>query len=254
MDKISIITVTYNSEKYITDCIRSVNIQTYKNIEHIFIDGCSKDKTLNVIKTFSERPNLILSEPDKGIYDAMNKGISLASGDIVGILNSDDLYDNKNIIEEVAKNFKSFSGHNILWGDLNYVAKNNTNKPLRIWQSRILKKDDLLKGKIAPHPTFFIRKKLFTKIGLYDLSMPLAADFDFMKRCLIHENYKAIYVPKKFIKMRVGGVTSSSFRNIYMQNKEIIRSLKFSFSDFSLTRYIFFKFAIKLNEKLKVKM
>lgn len=251
--KVSIITVSYNSEKYIFDAIQSVNKQTYEDIEHIFIDGNSTDRTLEKIKIHSLRNKTIISENDNGIYNAMNKGLNIASGDIIGILNSDDIYAYENVILDMVNSFKKYN-KNIFWADLRYVHRDNSKKIFRVWNSQNLCKHDLLKGKIPPHPTFFLKRQLIDKIGLFDEKISLAADYDFMKRALVHENFDGIYLNQALVNMRLGGVTSKNFKNILSQNIEITNSLKSSFSDFSYTRFIISKFLTKIFELINAKI
>ena len=160
--KISIITVCYNSEKTIYDAINSINMQTYPNIEHVFIDGLSTDETLDVIKINSKRDNIIISEPDKGIYDALNKGILNATGDIIGFLHSDDVLNESNTIEDIVNTFNIESVDGV-YGDLLYVDKQNINKIIRNWKSCIFEKELLNKGWMPPHPTLFLKKQVYQK-------------------------------------------------------------------------------------------
>jgi glycosyltransferase len=215
--KISIITISYNSEETIEDTILSVINQTYDNIEYIIIDGGSTDDTLNIINQYKSRINTIVSEPDKGIYDAMNKGVRLAKGELVGILNSDDFYANKNVIENIAKNIKDYDS---IYADLVYVDRKNTDKIIRYWKSGVYKKDAFLKGWMPPHPTFFLKKKIYDQYGTYNLSLKSAADYELMLRMLHKENVSTTYYPETITKMRVGGQSNASISNRLKANKE----------------------------------
>ena len=181
--RISVITVVHNNVENIKDAIDSVHGQTYKNIEHIIIDGLSTDGTVEIVKSYGKKINKFITEKDKGIYDAMNKGITLASGDIIGILNSDDIYFDDNVLEDVVNVFKEKQSDSI-YGDLIYVEKNNINEVVRYWKSSAFKLGSFAKGWHPPHPTFFAKRNLYQNYGLFDLNMKVSADFDLMLRFL----------------------------------------------------------------------
>ena len=223
--KISIITVSYNSESTILDTINSVNNQDYPHIEHVFIDGKSSDKTLQIINNNSSRDNVIISENDKGIYDAMNKGISHSSGEIIGILNSDDLYSSNTVISEIIKSFKS-SGKEIVYGNINYVNKEDTKKVIRKWRSSIYKNESFKKGWHPPHPSFFVKKELYTNYGNFDTNLKIAADFDIMYRFIEVKKSSTFFLDRFIVNMRVGGESNRSILNIYKGNKDVIKSFK----------------------------
>ena len=225
MMKVSIITVCYNSEKYISDSINSVINQSYHNIEHIVIDGSSTDNTIGILNSYKTRIAKIISEPDKGIYDAMNKGIKHASGDIIGILNSDDLYIDNNVLSQVVEHFRR-SSCDILFADLYYVNKDNTDLILRKWVTKGFVPGSFKKGWHPPHPTFFVSKKVYDAYGLFDLQYKLAADFELMLRFLEKYHVKNFYFPKALVKMRIGGATNKSLKNIFNQNIECYRAFK----------------------------
>lgn len=222
---ISIITATYNSEYTVQDCINSINRQSYKNIEQIFIDGASKDNTLDKIKSTSTRINKIISEPDKGIYDAMNKGIQNATGDIIGILNSDDLYANYTILEEIVAEFET-KNVDCVHADLYYVDKTDTNKIIRHWKSSEFQKGAFQKGWHPAHPTFFVKKEVYEKYGLFNLDFKLAADFELMLRFLEKYNISSSHIKKPIVRMRLGGATSKNIQNIIKQNFECYNAFK----------------------------
>jgi glycosyltransferase involved in cell wall biosynthesis len=178
--KISIITVTLNSSATIAECIKSINNQTYNNIDHIIIDGNSEDRTIEIINSLSNRVCKIISEPDDGIYDAMNKGIKLADGDIVGILNSDDFYACSNTIHKVVDIFKN-NGCDSLYGDLDFVSA-DSNKVIRKWKSSPFKPGSFSQGWHPPHPTFFVHKRIYERYGVFDTSFAVSADFELMLR------------------------------------------------------------------------
>lgn len=215
--KISIITISYNSEETIEDTILSVISQSYENIEYIIVDGGSTDNTLNIIEKYKDRIHTFVTEPDKGIYDAMNKGIRLANGELIGILNSDDFYADKNVITNIAKNIND---HDSIYADLVYVDRIDTDKVIRYWKSGEYKKDAFLKGWMPPHPTFFLKKNIYEKYGTYNLSLKSAADYELMLRVLHKENISTTYYPEIITKMRVGGQSNASLSNRLKANKE----------------------------------
>jgi len=209
--KISIITATYNSAVTVADTIESVANQTYKNIEHLIIDGLSKDKTLDVVKS-SKHNGPIFSEKDKGIYDAMNKGIVKASGDVIGILNSDDFYASDDIIEQVAHLFAT-TNCDLLYGDLYFIDQNNTSKVKRKWISGNYKLKDFLYGWMPPHPTFFVRKEVYEKYGMFNMELGSAADYELMLRFMFKHKLKTSYLNKVMVLFRVGGASTKNLNN-----------------------------------------
>lgn len=223
--KISIITATYNSSETIEDCITSVNNQTYSDIEQIIIDGASKDNTVDIITSLPNRVSKIISEADKGIYDAMNKGINLATGDIIGILNSDDLYYSNDIISKIVESFQT-TDIDCIFGDLFYVNPDNTNKIVRKWSTGSYKQNGFIKGWHPAHPTFFVRKEVYEKYGCFDLNFKLAADFELMLRFLEKNKLNSKYLKLPMVRMRLGGATSGSFKNIIKQNLECLKAFK----------------------------
>ncbi len=215
--KISIITIAYNSEETIEDTIKSVISQSYPNIEYIIIDGGSTDGTLAIINKYREHISILVSEPDKGIYDAMNKGVEKATGNLVGILNSDDFYTDNSVIQSIADNIENYDG---IYADLVYVDRENTNKTIRYWEAKAYKEGSFLKGWMPPHPTFFVRKKIYDKYGTYNLSLKSAADYELMLRLIHKERINITYLHKIITKMRVGGQSNASLKNRIKANKE----------------------------------
>ena len=213
--KISIITPVYNSEEYIEDCIRSVIGQTYKDIEYIIIDGNSSDNTLNVINKYADKVHFICSEPDYGMYDALNKGIKIATGDFIGILNSDDIFADSDTVVHVVQSIQS---HNCdaLYGNLNYVKRDTPNQITRRWISNIFNRDDFNRGWMPAHPTLFIRKSCFERFGGYSLNYGSAADYELMLRFLYKYKIKAVFLDKLMVNMRTGGLSNGSFRKLYL--------------------------------------
>ena len=223
--KVSIITVTFNSARTLHDTLNSVLKQTYMDIEHIIIDGASKDDTLKIVREFSHISKII-SEPDKGIYDAMNKGIQLASGDVIGILNSDDVFSTEIIISEIAQIFKENEDIDAVYGNICYFKTGEENKAVRFWQSKPYYKNFFENGEIPPHPSLFVRKKVYDDIGLYKPHYKIAADHEFMLRMLKIHKYKSFYLDKTIVKMREGGVSTSGFGSYITSTKELIQVWK----------------------------
>jgi glycosyltransferase len=216
--KVSIITATYNSASTIRDTLDSVAKQTYSDIEHIIIDGLSNDNTLEIVKEYSHVTKVI-SEKDKGIYDAMNKGIQYCTGDIIAILNSDDFYASNRVVKDALNEMKRFDT-DTLYGDLEYVEKNDITKVVRKWQSNQYKKKNWLNGWMLPHPTFFVRKEVYEKYGAFDLTLKSAADYELMLRFLYRYNVSTTYLPYVLVKMRTGGQSNMSIANRYQANLE----------------------------------
>lgn len=224
--KISIITVVYNNEKTILDAMLSVLSQSYKNIEYVIIDGNSKDNTVNLINDYKDQLGYFVSEKDKGLYDAMNKGIKACKGDVIGILNSDDLYQDSDVLTNVMEQFDNDPELDILYGDLVYVKSDDTNKVVRNWKSKSFYSDFFENGNVPPHPALFVRSKVYKEAGLFDLQYKLAADYELMLRMFKKHNFKSKYINRLIIKMRLGGATNQSFANIVNQNKEVLKAWK----------------------------
>ncbi len=247
--KITIVTVCYNSEKYIKDAIESVLNQHYNNIEYIVVDGGSKDKTVDIIKSYSNRITKFISEKDKGIYDAMNKGLKMASGDYVGILNSDDFYIHNKVIETVVNELKQKKTDS-LFADLIYVANTNPAQQIRYWKSKPFKKNSFKKGWHPPHPTFFVKNTIYKKFGYFNLDFKLSADFELMLRFLERHGISTCYLSQPLIKMRLGGATNKNLRNIISQNIECYRTFKVNNIDVSIF-YPLYRLLPKLTQYFK---
>jgi glycosyltransferase len=223
---ISIITATYNSEAFIEEALVSYQKQSYPDKELILIDGKSTDKTLEILKEHLAIITNLKSEKDKGVYDALNKGIKLAKGEIIGILHSDDLFASSEILEKVAKVFKADSDIKAVYGDLQYVSRNDISKVIRNWKSGIFSLNELEKGWMPPHPTLFIKKECFTSYGDYSLNYKSAADYDLILRLFYKFQIKAAYLPQVLVKMRVGGISNKSLQNRWNANVEDRRAMK----------------------------
>lgn len=216
---ISIVTISFNSEKTIEDTILSVIGQTCEHVEYIIIDGGSKDKTMEIVNRHKDKISKIISEPDKGIYDAMNKGVHAATGDVVGILNSDDVYANRDVLKKVIAKFEE-DNCDAVYSDLVYVDREDTGKVKRYWKSGEYKKGIFKKGWMPPHPTFFVKKKCYNDYGVYNTDLKSSADYELMLRFLHKHEISVSYLPEVITRMRVGGESNVSLKNRIRANKE----------------------------------
>ncbi|MDQ2719764.1 MAG: glycosyltransferase [Bacteroidota bacterium] len=223
--RFSIITVTLNSEKYLVDCIRSVHKQNYKNIEHIIIDGKSTDGTIKIIEDNNEHITHWLSETDRGMYDAINKGLQLATGDIVGILNSDDMLASADVIRSIADCFQTHKTDSV-YGDLIYVAPENTQRVLRFWKGISYKHYRFRYGWMPAHPTFFMRRELIQKYGMYENHYHTAADYEFMARYLYLHKISSTYLEEMIVKMRMGGASNGNWKDRLRANRRDYLAMK----------------------------
>jgi glycosyltransferase involved in cell wall biosynthesis len=244
--KVSIITPVYNNQIDIISNINSINSQSYRNIEHVIVDGCSTDGTVALIKENLNSNIKFISEKDQGIYDAMNKGIENSIGQVIGILNSDDFYFDKNTIQNVVEEFERDPDLDILFGDLEYVSKNDVNITVRIWRSKQFFSNYFELGNVPPHPTLFVRRHVYDKAGLFNLNFKLAADFEFMLRLFKNHNFKSKYFPETIVKMRLGGATNKSINNIIRGNFEIYKAWKLN-----NIKMPFYFFPLKLISRIK---
>ncbi len=223
--KISLLTVSYNSATTIKDTIESIHQQDYKNIEYIVVDGNSADGTVEIINSYNSFISKWVSEPDKGIYDAMNKAIQMATGDLVGILNSDDFYFNNQIVSQVADAFADES-IDAIFGDLVFVDPNNLNKVVRKYSSAKWHPSKFARGFMPAHPTVFIRRKYYEQFGLFKIDYEIAADYELLIRFLYVHKLKYKYLPITMVKMRRGGVSSRNWKSNFILNNEIIRACR----------------------------
>ncbi len=217
--KISIITVVYNGEKTIQECIASVLGQDYFNIEYIIVDGASTDDTLSVVQRYADRITRVVSEPDQGIYDAMNKGIGYATGEVVGVLNADDVYASPTVLSQVAAAFQTQQCE-ACYGDLWYVSNDSSGHVTRKWVSGKYREGAFLWGWMPPHPTFFVKRESYQRYGLFRLDMGSAADYELMLRLIHRYKIRLSYLPRVLVKMRVGGVSNTSWRNRWKANRK----------------------------------
>lgn len=216
---ISIITTSFNSAATITDTLQSVADQTkIDQIEHVLIDGGSTDGTHDIINSFDHVAKFI-SEPDKGIYDAMNKGIQYATGDVIGFLNSDDFFASSDVVRLIHRAFET-TNKDAMYGDLDYVKFDQTNKITRKWRAGDYSRENFLYGWMPPHPTFYVKREIFKKFGGFNLSFKTAADYELMLRLLYKHDISIGYIDKVLVKMREGGVSNRSIKNRINANKE----------------------------------
>ncbi|MFZ5908138.1 MAG: glycosyltransferase family 2 protein [Nitrospirota bacterium] len=235
--KVSIITASFNCAKTIEDCIKSIVRQTHLDIEHIIIDGGSKDGTLDVIDKYRDKIAKVVSEPDRGLYDAMNKGIRLATGDVIGILNSDDIYADETAVESVVD---ALSGNtaNSCYGDLLFVDTNDTGRIIRYWKSERFDRDKFRRGWMPPHPTFFVKKEIYDQYGLFNPDFPVAADYELMLRLLYKYSISTTYIPKVLVKMRTGGKSRPGIINTAKNMLENYRAWRVNGLDTNLLTFI----------------
>jgi len=235
---ITLITVVFNAAQTFEQTIQSVIGQSYRNVQYIVVDGGSTDGSLEIIKQYADYIDCWLSEKDGGIYDAMNKGISLATGEIIGVLNADDLYAHNHVLEDVLAVFKD-STIDACFSDLVYVDRKDTDRVVRYWQSKPYQDGLFQIGWMPPHPTFFVRRKVYDQFGLFDLNFKIAADVELLMRFIAKHKIKTVYLPRITVKMRVGGTTNKSWLNIIRQNVEIYKAARkngFSLSPFFIPR------------------
>jgi glycosyltransferase involved in cell wall biosynthesis len=216
--KVTIVTVSYNAESTIRNTIESVLSQNGVALEYIIIDGDSTDGTKKIIESFGSQITHFISEKDRGIYDGMNKGVSMASGDVIGILNADDIYCDNQVLRNVLDSFSTEI--EAVYGNLQYVDQFNTEKIVRTWISKKYNQGDFLKGWMPPHPTFFLRRTVYEELGLYTLKLKSAADYELMLRLIHKHGIKLNYLDKIIVKMRTGGKSNASLKNRLNANKE----------------------------------
>jgi glycosyltransferase involved in cell wall biosynthesis len=223
--KISIITVSYNSVKTIKDTIDTVLNQSYSNVQHLVIDGKSTDGTTKILEKYCKPNFFFRSEPDKGIYHAMNKGLKQATGEVIGFLNADDFYANNQVLDDVVKIFKKDPLIDACYSDLLYVNPVNTDQIVRCWKSSQFKAGLFSKGWCPPHPTFFARRYIYERYGNFNTNYQMGIDVELMMRFLEVFKIKVRHIPKYWVKMRIGGISNKNLKNIFFQNRQIILAL-----------------------------
>lgn len=223
--KVSIITAVFNNVNEIRNAIESVLSQNYPNIEYIIIDGGSTDGTLDIIKSYEEKINHLISESDQGIYDALNKGLQKCTGDIIGFLHSDDIFNNQYVISEIIQTFK-INNCDATYGDLVYVAKVDPSIIIRFWKSSNFELKNFKYGWMPAHPTLFLKKEVYNNFGHFNIKYQIAADYDFILRTLASGTLKCIYMPIVVTKMKTGGASNKSLKNIWKKSFEDWTALK----------------------------
>jgi len=243
--KITVITVVFNAEHTIGDALESVASQTHDDIEHIVIDGASTDGTMRIVEQHRAQLAHIVSEPDTGIYDAMNKGVHLASSQVIGILNADDVYQDDTVLSQVAS---AHADENIdaCYADLVYVRPNDLQKVTRFWRSRDYTPGMCFRGWMPAHPTFFVKKRVYEKVGLFNTELDYQADLEFCARAFEIHQINSIYIPKLWVRMRLGGVTNNSFSTMVKGNWESYQALR----AIGLKRNVLWYFLLKFGAKL----
>jgi glycosyltransferase involved in cell wall biosynthesis len=224
--RVSIITVCYNSVDTILDALRSVSEQTYQDIEHIVVDGGSSDGTMDIVRKFSNPELRFISEPDLGIYDAMNKGIALATGDVIGILNSDDFFESENVLGHVVDTFQTHSSAQIVFGDVVFVSPANADQIRRFYSSRRFKPWKLRFGWMPPHPATFVRRSVYDKFGQYELDYQISADYEKFVKWLLVEKLSYARIDRVLVRMRQGGVSTSGIKSNIVLNREIVKACR----------------------------
>ena len=240
---VTIITIVHNNVKTIRTAVQSVAHQSYENIEHIVIDNCSNDGTLEAIYQQENDISLIISEPDDGIYHALNKGIKLANGEIIGFLNSDDVLKNRNTITTIVQNLMA-EDNEAVYGDLQYFSKQRPNRIIRSWKSSKYTSKKFRQGWMPPHPTFYTYKDIYLKYGFFDTSYKISSDYEMMLRLLYEKKIKAKYIPEVLVKMQRGGVSNQNLRSIMLKSKEdFLIMKKYNFSLLTLINKTLRKFS-----------
>ena len=223
--KITIITAVYNRKNTIAMSIKSVNSQTYSNIQHVIIDGLSSDGTVDIVRNNMMKNAILISEPDNGIYDALNKGIIYSSGEIIGLMHSDDFFSDSHVLDEVAN---AFLNHDIdiVYGDLSYIDKDDPEKVIRYWKAGEYTEKSISYGWMPPHPALFIRKRVFDYIGFYNVNYKISSDYEFILRYFSKMAIRSIYIPRVLVKMRLGGISNQSLKKILIKSLEDYTALR----------------------------
>lgn len=217
--KITVITIAYNAADTIEETIKSVLDQDCKNLEYIIVDGASNDQTLEIVRKYDASISKVVSEPDTGVYDAMNKGLNLATGDVIAILNADDTYAHPKVLSRVLASLEA-SGADSCYGDLIYVSRTHSEKTTRTWIAGPYRRESFLNGWMPPHPSFFAKRKLYQKYGMFNTQLKTSADYELMLRFLFRYNVSTVYINEILVKMKVGGQSNASLKNRIKANQE----------------------------------
>ena len=248
--KVSVITVVYNGEKTIAEAINSVLSQDYDNIEYIIVDGASKDGTMSIVNQFGNKISKVVSEPDKGLYDAMNKGLALATGDVIGILNADDLYANNQVVSAIVSTFEQNQELDAVSSDVAIYKEENFSRPWRYYAAKSFRLWQFRLGIQPPHPGFFVKRTVYEKYGNFDTQYRISADFDLLLRFLYIHKTKTKYIDLLSVKMRDGGLSSQGLKSKILMNKEDLHSLRKN-GVWSFGLLIWSKYLIKVFQLLK---
>jgi glycosyltransferase involved in cell wall biosynthesis len=221
--KISVVTAVFNRCVTVAEAIEGVQNQSHEDIEHVVIDGASTDGTLEILHDLADHRTQILSAPDDGIYDALNKGVSLASGDVIGIMHSDDMFASSKVLERVAREFED-PNIDAVYGDLQYVSATDPNRVIRHWRAGEYSSSKLARGWTPPHPTLYLRREVFERLGSYDASYQISGDYDAILRWFGHGRVRSVYVPEVFVLMRLGGESNGSLGRIIRKSRDDYRA------------------------------
>lgn len=247
--KISIITVAYNAAETIEYTLLSVVQQTYLDMEHVVIDGGSRDGTQAVVLSHGNHISKFLSEPDRGIYDAMNKGLALATGDVVGFLNADDAYANENVLSRVAETMKRYH-LDVLFGDVEFFRSQNRDRTLRRYSSARFRPDRIAWGWMPAHPALFVRREVFQQVGCFRTDYRIAGDFEFVARAFSKNTLRYCHLPQVLVRMRTGGISTGGWRNKLLLNHEVLRACRENDIPTNMLK-ILSKYPIKLLEYIR---
>ena len=223
--KVSIVTAVYNRESVIAHAVQSVRAQGYRNLEHVIIDGASTDGTLATIQSCVDQRAVVFSEPDKGIYDALNKGFARATGDIVGIVHSDDFLADDRVLADIVQAFAD-AEVDAVYGDLDYVSQDDDSHVVRHWSAGRFDRRQLHWGWMPPHPTLFIRRSAIDRLGAFDTGYRISADYDLVLRYFCRGEVRPAYIPRVLVKMRVGGASNRSLQQMWLKSSEDWRALR----------------------------
>ena len=223
--KVSIVTAVFNNKDFIATCIKSVQSQQYPFIEHVIIDGASTDGTIEVISSFLNEKAVFISEKDSGMYEAIHKGIRIATGNVIGILNADNIFFDENVLAKVVEEFKK-KKIDALYGDVVFVKQNNTEEIVRYYSGKSFKPYKFAFGFMPPHPSFYAKKEVFQKYGFYKTDYKIAADYEILIRFLAIQKIRYSYLSLKMVKMRMGGASNKNLKSVHVLNKEIVKACK----------------------------
>jgi glycosyltransferase involved in cell wall biosynthesis len=223
--KVSVITATYNRHTTVVRALSSIKSQTYTDIQVVVVDGASQDNTILLVSPMIGDKDILQSEPDLGIYDALNKGLALAGGDIIAFLHSDDLYFDNDVISKVVEIFSDDSV-DVVYGDVCFFSGSNVTKIVRRYRSDKLSEKNLAWGKMPAHPAMFIRRRIYKEIGFFETNFKIAGDYEFVCRLVHYANLKSVYLSSVLVRMQLGGVSTGGFRNTILLNKEVFRAIR----------------------------